>query len=393
MTSAERRSLVNVVFEVRVPETTSERACVYVCGNAPALGSWSAAGLSLERVEGNLYRGEGLFAGGTAFEWKVTRGRWGTVEKTKAGGEVENRRGFASSESAHYETTVEAWADGGKDDVKADEDAPDKGEGPLPPGPCPRVKLLGSFGFETTEEDRPVWVYTPPGYDENPDRHYPVLYMLDGQNCFDPATAFLGRDWSAGRVQERLQRKDGCRPFIICALAHRMDRSYEYTPVKDYFFEGGGLHTLADLIEQEVAPALKKAYRVLEGPENTGIMGSSLGGLASFHMGWRHPDRFGLAGVISPSLWWAGRYTLKMVSRSRKPASKTRFWIDMGSKESRYPKMLINSVRQLTNLMTGRGYTAKCFIDPGGEHDEPTWRNRLHLPFGWLFPSETAQGR
>jgi len=251
---------------------------------------------------------------------------------------------------------------------------------------CPGVQLFGSYGLATTEEDRSVWVHLPHEYDEKGSKTYPVLYMLDGQNVFDPRIAFMGRSWRADLVADELEQEGKIEPFIIVAIAHRMNRSYEYTPVKDYFFEGGGLDSLADLIEKEIHPALVKRYRVRDDAASTGIMGSSLGGLAAFHMAWRHPDRFGLSGVISPSLWWAGRYTLKMVSQSRRKPSNTRFWIDMGRKESRFPKRLVNSVIQLSSLLRSRGYTVRHYIDKDGVHDEPSWNKRLHLPFQHLFP-------
>jgi predicted alpha/beta superfamily hydrolase len=368
---------VPITFEVEVPEHTPKNATIYVCGNATPLGRWRARGLPLKRIEAHRYRGTAVFKNGDEFCWKITRGHWSSVEKTASGNEIVNRDGIADKERI-YKVKVASWADRGSEpevEILEDESSP-----------CRHVSKLGDFGKKTTTESRPVWVHVPADYDENGTKEYPVLYMLDGQNVFDPATAFLGRAWYADKVIDKLLKQQTAEPFFICAISHRIDRSYEYTPVPDYFFEGGGLHTLADLIQEEISPALQKRYRIRKGPESTGIMGSSLGGLASFHMAWRHPDRFGLAGVISPSLWWAGRHTLKMVSRSTKKASKVRFWIDMGGKESRYPKLLINSVRQLTNLLKGRGYNARCYIDKNGLHDEPSWHRRLHLPFQHLFP-------
>lgn len=367
---------VPITFEVNAPDYTPKNATVYVCGDAANLGRWRARGFPLKRSEGNLFKGTAVFRAGDKFSWKITRGHWSSVEKTDAGNEVLNRQGIADKERV-YTATVEAWADKGSElEIEVEEDLSK---------PCPHVVTLGEFGLKSTTESRPVWVHVPPEYEEDGTKEYPVVYMLDGQNVFDPATAFLGRSWRADIVYDRLARDEKVEPFFICALAHRIDRSYEYTPVPDYFFEGGGLHSLADLIEQEVAPALHKRFRIKKGPENTGILGSSLGGLAAFHMAWRHPDRFGLSGVISPSLWWAGRHTLKMVSRSTKKASKVKFWIDMGDQESRQPKLLINSVRQLTNLLKGRSYNARCYIHKGGLHDEPSWHRRLHLPFLHFF--------
>ncbi len=368
---------ISITFEVKVPKHTPENAQVYVCGNVTPLGQWRARGLPLKRIKDQTYRGRAVFQNGDQFSWKITRGHWSSVEKTINGTEVRNRPGIADKERI-YKAQVQAWADKGKElEVKPTQEEL---------GLCKNVVPLGNFGTTSTGENRTVLVHIPHDYNENESRKYPVLYMLDGQNVFDPKTAFLGRAWFADKVYDKLYKEKKIQPFFICAISHPMDRSYEYTPVPDYFFEGGGLHTLYDLIETEIAPALHKRFRIRKNPESTGIMGSSLGGLAAFHMAWRYPNRFGLAGAISPSLWWAGRHTLKMVSRSTKKASKAKFWIDMGAKESRYPRLLINSVRQLNNLLRGRGYKTKCYIDKQGLHDEPSWHKRLHLPFQHLFP-------
>lgn len=365
-----------VVFEVQVPDDTPGDAGVFICGNRPEIGSWSARGLRLERRHPGLYRGGVDFKGlGGEVEWKITRGRWDLVEKKKGGRDRENRKD-SLHDGAIIRARVTAW---GEPDGPPPENQPALAS--------ERVTLLGSFGADTTGEDRPVWVHLPPDFDET--RDYPLLYMLDGQNVFDPATAFAGQTWAADHVSARLMEARKVQPFIICAIAHKTDRSFEYTPVRDYFFEGGGLHTLADLIHEEVGPALREQFRVRSDARFTGVMGSSLGGLASFHLAWRHPERFGLAGVVSPSLWWAGRYTLKMVSQDfKKRSAKTRYWIDMGGREGKQPKVLLNSVRQLHQLLKSRGIDAKLYIDDEAEHNEPSWRRRLHLPFQYLFPPE-----
>src|SRR4051812_1187378 len=61
--------------------------------------------------------------------------------------------------------------------------------------PHPRLRLHRAFHSRFLHDDRDIIVYLPPGYEEEPERLYPVFYMHDGQNLFDPATAFAGRTW------------------------------------------------------------------------------------------------------------------------------------------------------------------------------------------------------
>jgi hypothetical protein len=128
-------------------------------------------------------------------------------------------------------------------------------------------------------------VYLPPGYRENTLRHYPVLYMQDGKNLFFPEEAFGGREW---QVDETLHLLDGMNAVdrVIVVGIYSGDRMGEYTKP--------GYEAYARSVVEELKPEVEGRFRVLGSPRETGVIGSSLGGVVSFYMAWEHPRRSGL---------------------------------------------------------------------------------------------------
>lgn len=252
---------------------------------------------------------------------------------------------------------------------------------------------FGRFGRRTAGAAMPVQVHLPACYDED-DRAYPVLYMLDGQNVFDAATAFAGQPWDADKIHDTLHEADFIRPFVIAAIGSDHRRDDLYTPVVDPDEGGGGLRKLERMIVTELDPALRDRFRILEGPENCAVMGSSLGGLAAFHLAWRRPDTFGKAGVLSPSLWWGRGHTQRLVRAESGPLKPMRVWLDCGTEEDEADEdqdvwfddfSLVRSVLDLAEVLLDRGHEVRFLIDQGADHSEAAWRHRLPQAFVWLF--------
>jgi enterochelin esterase-like enzyme len=88
---------------------------------------------------------------------------------------------------------------------------------------------LGSRIFGNT---RLVRVWLPPNYDGRGATRYPVLYLNDGQNLFDPATAFAGVDWQVGETAARLIAEKRVFPLIIIGIDNTKERAREYIPHK-----------------------------------------------------------------------------------------------------------------------------------------------------------------
>jgi pullulanase len=181
---------------------------------------------------------------------------------------------------------------------------------------------------------RRVWVYLPPGYEEDSKTRYPVLYMLDGQNVFDRATSFAG-EWEVDEACERLISSAEMRPILVVAVANgEAARVHEYTPWPDPALpdgaSGGGPAHLGELIG-ELIPWVNARFRTLTGPANTGLAGSSLGGLMEVYAGYEHPETFGRIAAVSPVIRWREHELLRFVRSRAKPRSL--LYMDMGALE------------------------------------------------------------
>ncbi len=102
---------------------------------------------------------------------------------------------------------------------------------------------------------RDVIVYLPPGYNSALDRRYPVLYLHDGQNLFDSATAFAGNEWGLDEVAEELIQTGQIQPLIIAGIYNTgPHRIAEYTHVRDRRGRGGRARAYGKLIVDDLKP-------------------------------------------------------------------------------------------------------------------------------------------
>ena len=148
------------------------------------------------------------------------------------------------------------------------------------------LSYLTDFGSAHLDHDRHVAVWLPPGYDDDPARRYPVLYMHDGQNLFDTRLAYGGKTWGVAETVAALVDRGEIRPMIVVGAFNSVDRGYEYSPWH-------GAPRYARFLIEELKPRIESDYRTLTGPEHTFVMGSSMGGLLSYYLVREHPDVFG----------------------------------------------------------------------------------------------------
>jgi predicted alpha/beta superfamily hydrolase len=237
-------------------------------------------------------------------------------------------------------------------------------------------------------DDRDVVVWLPPGYDSESDRRYPVLYMHDGQNLFDPETAFQkGEHWRLGETAAELMAAGTLGPLIMVGIYNTGDeRIHEYTPTQDAKLGGGLAGDYGRLIIEELKPLIDRTYRTRPDAAHTGLGGSSLGGLVTLHLGFTRPDVFGRLAVLSPSVWWDKRTILKTVRQTRtKPA--LRLWVDMGTAEGRRG---LDDARLLKAALVGAGFVEGADLHyaefEGATHSESAWASRAGPMLQWLFP-------
>jgi predicted alpha/beta superfamily hydrolase len=244
-----------------------------------------------------------------------------------------------------------------------------------------------AFHSQILEHDRTLIVYLPPGYD-SATRRYPVLYMHDGQNLFDPATAFAGEEWRVDDTADELIAARTIEPLIIVGIYNTGEhRINEYTPSRDPKLGGGQADLYGRMLIEEIKPLIDANYRTLEGPSNTGLAGSSLGGLVTLYLGLQHPGVFGKLAVLSPSVWWNNRAILKLIARMRhKPQVK--IWLDMGTCEG---GMSLEDTERLRDVLAARGWKESEDLQyseiEGAMHNESAWAQRVGPMLKYLFPA------
>jgi predicted alpha/beta superfamily hydrolase len=245
------------------------------------------------------------------------------------------------------------------------------------------------FQSEFVDLRRDLIVYLPPGYRRDAARRYPVLYLHDGQNLFDGATAFIpGQYWRVDHTAEKLIEDRRTEPLIIVGIYNTgRHRITEYTPTHDPKQRTGGkADRYGRMLVEELKPFIDRQYRTLPDPANTGLGGSSLGGLVTLYLGLRYPDVFGKLAVLSPSVWWDNRVILKLV-RMTDPKPRPSIWLDVGTGEG---GRTLRDARALRDELMRAGWEQGVDLQyseiPEAGHNELAWASRVGSFLQYLFP-------
>jgi predicted alpha/beta superfamily hydrolase len=369
------------VFVVAVPETTPPDDAVWLSGNHPQLGTWNGAGVKLYKAVNSGYATVLSFAPETSLEFKATRGSWETVEKTATGADIPNRTHKTGSGFERISFSVGGWRDFVSEP--------------------PKQVLTGKIEYledvtptNTVLKKRDVIVWLPPDYDTNTARHYPVLYMHDGQNLMDATTAFAG-EWGVDETAQALVEARKVEPLIIVGIYNTADRGPEYTQVPDARYpqvdgaNGGRADAYGQFIINELKPMIDGKYRTRPEAKYTGLAGSSLGGLVTMYLGMKHPETFSRLGVVSPSVFWGNNDIVKKVDAL--PAKlPLRIWVDIGTDEGSSSQETVEDTQLLRNALVNKGWVLNSDLKytevAGGKHNEAAWSARFGSILEYLFP-------
>ena len=254
---------------------------------------------------------------------------------------------------------------------------------------------LHEFQSRIFRNTRLLRVWLPPGYNQpENDGRYPVLYLNDGQNLFDPATAYIGTDWQVDEAASRLIQEGKVPPLIIVGIDNaQKDRAKEYLPYRSMHppvWRPQGKY-YPDFLLNEVMPFVVQRYRIAEGPDNTGLGGSSLGAIISLYAAMERPGKFGRLLLESPSLFISNRRLLKS---SRTFAQwPARIFIAMGTREAGnegHSRQAVEDVLELKHLLRREGLgedRVLVKIDEGATHSEREWAKRFPEALAFLFGS------
>ncbi len=253
---------------------------------------------------------------------------------------------------------------------------------------------LHEFTSRIFHNRRMLRVWVPPDYDlpENAGRRYPVFYLNDGQNLFERSTSFTGVEWEIDETAARMIAERRIAPMIFVGIDNTgRDRLKEYIPYRSLNPpvlrpRGANYH---NFLMQEVMPFVEQRYRVAKGAENTGLGGSSLGGLICLYVAMAAPEVFGKLLVESPSLWVANRQFLRDARKFRKWPQKMS--IGVGTREAgREDKdqQTVESVRELERILLRAGLDQQRLrveVAEGAAHSESAWAARFPAALAFLF--------
>jgi predicted alpha/beta superfamily hydrolase len=237
-------------------------------------------------------------------------------------------------------------------------------------------------------------VWLPPGYDDaqNAARQYPVLYLNDGQNLFEPATSFNGIEWQVDETADRLIREQVIPPLIIVGIDNGgKDRVREYMPHRSFqpmMLRVQGTRYPSFLIK-EVMPFVERHYRVASGPQSTGLGGSSLGALIALYTVAVSPGIFGRLLLESPSLWAANRQIIRQSRTVRRWPE--RVFLATGSAEAGREdrdRSMVDDAQELAAILQRSGLDdrrLRLVVDQGASHHESAWARRFPDALSFLF--------
>jgi predicted alpha/beta superfamily hydrolase len=240
---------------------------------------------------------------------------------------------------------------------------------------------------------RRLTVWIPPRSRTKRVDRFPVLYLNDGQNLFDPARAFAGNTWRVAETASRLVRSARIPPLLIVGIDHGgVRRGREYLPVADWqnptATEPLG-REYAEFITREVMPFIARKYPIARGPSNTGFGGSSYGAIAALNTAMIKPGRFGKLLIESPSLYVGNKYLLRRAtSVGRWPS---RVFLGVGTAETRNAERNHETVAQVLELeqilrRSGLGpRRLHVVVEPGATHSEGAWADRLPQALEFLY--------
>lgn len=236
--------------------------------------------------------------------------------------------------------------------------------------------------LHTVEADGRSWrmrFYLPPGYGENPLKRYPVLYMHDGTNLFFPHEAFMGREWQVDETMDLLNGLSVIDRVIVVGL-HASDRMRDYT--------APGFYAYGKALVEHIKPFVDRNLASLTGPESTGVMGSSLGGVVSLHLAWQHPEVFGSAACLSSTFGYRDDLFERVTTQPKRPI---RLYLDSG-----WPRDNFERTRHMRDVLLLHGFDyghdLLHFTFPHAQHNELHWADRIHVPFQFMF-GKRAGGR
>jgi predicted alpha/beta superfamily hydrolase len=302
------------------------------------------------------------FEDSLGFQCKITRGSWQTGECDEDGYGAPNRGIYV-----HNDTIIFIKVLGWVDQVARKHTA------------SPLVELMSdSFPMNSLQSSCKIWIYLPPSYHRS-NKHYPVIYMQDGQNLFDRATTAFGTEWKADETMDSIISA-GSKEFIIVGISSGEDRLQEYLPYNSRHIKSPKGKEYTKFLVSELVPYVDNHFRTLKGRNNRSIAGSSMGALISLYALMEYPDVFGSAGLFSGAYWVIDGFDSIFIRDTG--SKKLKVFLYAGDSEM---KSLVTDTEKMKKALTANpGIQVKTMYVNGGQHSEYFWQRPFRDYVLWI---------
>ncbi len=245
------------------------------------------------------------------------------------------------------------------------------------------VKTIArDFHIPQLGRHRRVWAYLPPGY-YTCQKHYPVLYMHDGQNLFDRSANEFHTEWGVDKTLDRLIAGGGPEAIVVAVDHAGRERIDEFSPWRHPKLGGGKGQAYARFLAESLKPFVDRAFRTMPDRLHTGLMGSSMGGLATIYAGLEYHHVFGMLGIFSPSIWFSS--DIFPFLKGFQKNLPTKAYIMAGKKESTH---MGKDTLAFSRALAATGFgpkELKTVLRAEGEHSEAFWGHEFAEAYTWLF--------
>ena len=354
------KGVVIEMYSPDLPDTTN----VYIVGSIAELGNWNPAAVEMRKLDNHRWRFCIQDDVPNMIEYKFTLGSWENEAGGANGLPLQNFILKPKGDTI-VKHDIYFWLDGQRHVV----------EGQV----TGHVDYPGQMKAEGLL-DREVIVWFPPQYEENTSKRFPVLYMHDGQNLFDPSTSSFGVDWEIDEILDSLSKLGSVEIPIVVGIYNTSERTADYTIGKQS-------EAYAKFVVEVVKPFIDKNYRTLSGPENTAVGGSSYGGLISFKMAWEYPHIFSKAFCLLPAFKIQNIDYVQNVLDYNGDRKDLTFYIDNGGVG--LEEQLQPGIDDMLKALETKGYEKdKDFfwvLDKEARHFESDWAKRMPKAFQLMY--------
>jgi enterochelin esterase-like enzyme len=227
---------------------------------------------------------------------------------------------------------------------------------------------IKKYYSKVTNSWRQIYIYTPPGYDLNPNETYPTLYILHGGGEDESGWSKQGK---TDLILDNLIASKKVAPMLVVMPDANMN-----VPG----FDESGLKKFEQELSTMIIPMVEKNYRIKTDANNRALAGLSMGGIHTLYTGIKHSDLFSYLGVFS-SGWIVpnqneianNQYNFLKENTYQINNRIKQFWISMGGKEDIAYKNCQAMLSKFDEMKIKYTYSEY----PGG-HTWPVWRNNLY---------------